>query len=115
MTDKAYHVFLSHSRNDPVATADLAGQLGRHGLDVFKDDESIQPGDVWLAKLQSVLEACGAFVVLVGRDGVRRWIGTETQVALNRYFGPHDDAQRPQIIQASLQLCGIRVGGRTGG
>ena len=102
MTDGTYHVFLSHSRNDPEATADLAAQLGRHGLDVFKDDAAIEPGDVWLAKLQSVLEGCGAFVVLVGRDGVRRWIGAETQVALNRYFGPHDDAQRLPIFPILL-------------
>ena len=53
MTDKTYHVFLSHNRNDPVATADVFAQLRRYGLDVFKDDESIGPGDVWLDRLQS--------------------------------------------------------------
>ena len=41
---------------------------------------------------------CGGFVVLVGRDGVARWVGAETQVALNRYFGPHDEAQRLPIF-----------------
>jgi hypothetical protein len=48
------------------------------------------------------VEACGAFVVLVGRDGVRRWIGAETQVALGRYFGPHDDARRLPIFPILL-------------
>ncbi len=33
--------------------------------------------------------------MLVGRDGVRRWIGAETQAALSRYFGPHDDTLAP--------------------
>ncbi len=102
MADKTYHVFLSHSRNDPVATGDVFAQLRRQGLDVFNDDESIQPGDEWLVRLQSVLEGCGAFVVLVGRDGVRRWVGAEAQVALNRHFGPHDDARRLPIFPILL-------------
>ena len=57
MTDN-YHVFLSHSRNDPVATADLYAQLRRHDLDVFKDDESIEPGDVWLDRPPAMVRAC---------------------------------------------------------
>ena len=40
--------------------------------------------------------------MLVGRDGVRRWIGAETQAALNRYFGPHDDAERLPIFPILL-------------
>ena len=41
--------------------------------------------------------------MLVGRDGVRRWIGAETQVALNRYFAPHDDALRLPIFPILLE------------
>ena len=37
-----YHVFLSYSRNDLQAAANLRGQLERHGLSVFKDDERIR-------------------------------------------------------------------------
>ncbi len=101
MTDP-YHVFLSYSRNDPEAAANLRAQLERYGLSVFQDDESIRAGDLWLDRLQEAVDGCGAFVVLVGRDGVRRWIGAETQVALNRYFGPHDDAQRLPIFPILL-------------
>ena len=52
------------------------------------------------------MDGCGAFVVLVGRDGVRRWIGAETQAALNRYFGPHDDAKRLPIFPILLDDTG---------
>ena len=48
------------------------------------------------------MDGCGGFVVLVGRDGVSRWIGAETQVALIRYFGPHDDAKRLPIFPILL-------------
>jgi len=38
----------------------------------------------------------------VGRDGVSRWIGAETQTALGRHFGPHDDAERLPIFPILL-------------
>ncbi len=101
MTDP-YHVFLSHSRNDLEAAINLRGQLDRCGLSVFKDDDRIRAGELWLDRLQEAVDACGSFVVLVGRDGVRRWIGAETQAALNRYFGPHDDAERLPIFPILL-------------
>ena len=47
-----YHVFLSYSRNDPDAAANLRAQLERRGLSVFKDDERIRAGDLWLDRLQ---------------------------------------------------------------
>jgi formylglycine-generating enzyme required for sulfatase activity len=95
-------VFLSYSRNDRNAAALLHTQLKGAGLSVFKDDKSIRWSDAWLDKLQDAVDGCGAFVVLVGRDGVRRWIGAETQVALNRYFGPHDDKERLPIFPILL-------------
>ena len=105
MTDH-YDVFLSYSRNDLEAATNLLGQLERGGLGVFRDQERIREGELWLNRLQEVVGACGSFVVLVGRDGVRRWIGAETQVALSRYFGPHDDANRLPIFPILLGPTG---------
>ena len=96
-------VFLSYSRNDGGAAINLRGQLQRCGLNVFKDDERIRAGELWLNRLQEAVGECGAFVVLVGRDGVQRWIGAETQVALDRYFAPHEDAERLPIFPILLE------------
>src|SRR5512132_177505 len=96
-------VFLSYSRNDRAAAVTLRGQLERRGLSVFHDVESIRASDLWLDRLQEAVGGCGTFVVLVGRDGVRRWIGAETQVALDRYFAPHDDAERLPIFPILLE------------
>jgi hypothetical protein len=95
-----YDVFLSYSHSDEEAATNLRGQL--RGLNVFWDKTGIREGDRWLSQLEEALDACGSFVVLVGRDGVRRWVGAETQVALNRYFGPHDDASRLPIFPVLL-------------
>ena len=97
-----YDVFLSYSRNDPEAATSLCAQLKRAGLSVFRDQESIREGELWLSRLQAEVDACGSFVVLVGRDGVRRWIGAETQAALSRYFSPNDDSQRLPIFPVLL-------------
>jgi formylglycine-generating enzyme required for sulfatase activity len=101
-TPQTESVFLSYSRNDQEAAVNLRGQLVQHGLSVFKDDDSIREGDLWLDRLQQAVNACGAFVVQIGRDGVERWIGAETQVALSRYFGPHDEAERLPIFPILL-------------
>jgi formylglycine-generating enzyme required for sulfatase activity len=97
-----YDVFLSYSHNDMNAAINLRAQFERYGFSVFHDRERIHPGDLWFDRLQEALDACGAFVVLVGRDGVTRWVGAETQVALGRYFGPHDDAERLPIFPILL-------------
>lgn len=101
MTDQC-DVFLSYSHIDLDAAALLRAEIARHGLSVFKDDEGIRAGDLWLARLQEAVESCGSFVVLVGSEGVRRWIGAETQAALNRHFGVHDDTRRLPIFPILL-------------
>ncbi len=102
MVANHYDVFLSYSRNDLEAATNLLGQLEKAGLEVFRDQERIREGELWLNRLQEAVDACGSFVVLVGRDGVRRWIGAETQVALGRYFGPHEEALRLPIFPVLL-------------
>jgi len=99
---ETFDVFLSYSRNELDAATNLLGQLERRGLVVFRDQEKIREGELWLNKLQDAVSACRSFVVLVGRDGVRRWIGAETQIALGRYFGPQDDAERLPIFPILL-------------
>lgn len=65
---------------------------------VFRDQDKIRAGQLWLTVLEKAVGASGSFVVLFGQDGVRRWIGAETKVVLNRYFGPYDDTERLPIF-----------------
>ena len=95
-------LFLSYSRNDPDAATLLRHQLVQHGLDVFQDDKSVREGELWLERLAEAVKNCVSFVVLVGRDGVQRWIGAETQVALLRHFDERDDTKRVPIYPILL-------------
>jgi formylglycine-generating enzyme required for sulfatase activity len=96
-------VFLSYSHNDRAAAIVLRAALEKAGLSVFKDDDSLRGGDRWLERLQQVLNGCSAFVVLAGRDGVRRWVGAEVQVALIRHLSSEKDDERLPIFPILLE------------
>ena len=97
-----FDLFLSYSRNDQGQADNLFAQLEQAGISVFWDQDSIREGDMWLEKLQQAVDQCDTFLLLLGRDGVQRWIGAEVQVALLRHFGPHDDALRLPIFPLLL-------------
>ena len=102
MVDRPLQIFLSYSRNDSDACIALRAALEKAGLNVFRDADAIRVGDRWMTRLEEALQDCGAFVLLVGRDGVQRWVGAEVQVALMRHLSPHDEAQRLPIFPILL-------------
>ena len=95
-------VFLSYSRNDQDAATLLCAAIERAGPKVFKDDKSTRASELWLNRQQDEIERCGAFVVLVGRDGVQRWIDAEVGAALRRSISARDDATRLPIFPVLL-------------
>ncbi len=101
-TEPIASVFVSYSRTNHAACVDLCKALDATGLPAFRDDRETRPGDRWTEQLQTALQDCTAFVVLIGRDGVQRWVGAEVEVALGRHLSPHDDAQRLPIFPVLL-------------
>ena len=95
-------VFLSYSRTNRNAAIALRAELEKTGISVFRDEDAIRVGDNWLQHLQDALKSCSAFVLLIGQDGVQRWVGAEVQVALIRNLSPHDDKQRLPIFPLAL-------------
>ncbi|EIJ34087.1 SUMF1/EgtB/PvdO family nonheme iron enzyme [Thiothrix nivea] len=98
------YIFLSYSRTDKNVAAMLRSRLIDAGFKVFRDEESIRIGDNWLQSLQTAVQGCSAFVLLVGRDGVQqqRWVGAEVEVALSRKLSPHDDRERLPVFPVLL-------------
>jgi formylglycine-generating enzyme required for sulfatase activity len=85
--------FISYSNNDWDAAVELRERLRGVHIDCT---ELRLPGR-WMTGLQQVLAACNAFIVLVGRDGVQRYVGAECEVALIRHFGQRADGPRLPI------------------
>ena len=96
-------IFISYSLNDKQACVLLQSALEKAGFVVFRDEASIRKGQGWVSALENALKQCAAFVVLIGRDGVRRWVGAEVHYALIRHHSPHDDAQRLPIFPILLE------------
>jgi formylglycine-generating enzyme required for sulfatase activity len=99
---QAATVFVSYSRTNHAACAALRTALEQAGLQAFQDDDATRAGDRWVERLQNALQTCTAFIVLIGLDGVQRWVGAEVEVALGRHLSPHDDAQRLPIFPILL-------------
>lgn len=95
-------IFLSYSRNDRNAAIAMRTALEKQGVTVFHDEKFIHAGDNWMNRLQDTLQDCSGFVLLVGQDGVQRWIGAEVQVALSRHLSPHEEAERLPIYPVLL-------------
>jgi hypothetical protein len=77
-------IFISHStRNDDFARF-LADHLVTAGFDVWLDEDAIRSGERWLARLQSAIEACGAFIVVMSRAARdSEWVERETLLAMD--------------------------------
>lgn len=95
-------IFISYSRTDLAACVRLRDELEKAGLNVFQDKKSIRLGDRWLTELQDALQQCSAFVLLIGKDGIRRWVGAEVEVALMQHLTPYNDHERLPIFPILL-------------
>ncbi|OQW40085.1 MAG: hypothetical protein A4S08_05825 [Proteobacteria bacterium SG_bin4] len=96
-------VFISYSRADRAACVQLRTELEKAGLSAFRDEDNIQPGDEWIAELEKALEQCTAFILLIGKDGVQRWVSAEYHVALRRHYAKTDAANSLPIFPVLLQ------------
>lgn len=70
-TQTASQVFISYSRSDRAACAQLRTELEKAGLSVFRDEDNIQAGDEWITELEKALEQCTA----ADRPGRRAALG----------------------------------------
>ncbi len=103
MTDHN-QIFLSYSRNDLEAAASLRGQLEQARARRLQGRRRASARAICGSRAcRRPWTAAARFVVLVGRDGVRRWIGAETQVALTATSVP---TTMPSACRSSPILLG---------
>lgn len=66
-------IFLSYGREDQLAAVRLCQALRQGGLDVWMDEERIDPGDAWDRKIRRHIRDCALFVpILSQRVAARR-------------------------------------------
>src|SRR5438067_11218790 len=77
-----FDVFLSHNSNDKPAVRELKALLEANGLQVWLDEDELQPGIPWQQLLEAGIKASKSVAVLVGQDGLGPWEDEEMQGAL---------------------------------
>ena len=102
-TQPVSQVFISYSRTDRAACVQLRTGLEKAGLSAFRDEDDIQPGDEWITGLEKALEQCTAFVLLIGKDGVQRWVSAEYHVALRRHNAKASESDTLPIFPVLLE------------
>jgi TIR domain len=70
------HVFISYSRNDEAYLSGLVAHLRSAGLIVWHDS-GIDYGDQWVAVIQSHIDSCAAFIVVMSPHGRELEMGAE--------------------------------------
>jgi hypothetical protein len=84
MTDQKPKIFLSYAREDMGMAKQLHNYLKRDGLDVWRDTESLLPGDRWKDKIQDAIENTNYFIALLSIRSVNKkgFVQKELKTAL---------------------------------
>ncbi len=76
-------LFLSYNSKNRSFIQHIASGLIREGFEVFFDQESIAPGDVWIRKIQDGISSSDASLVFIGEEGLGGWQSKEVLAIVN--------------------------------
>jgi hypothetical protein len=81
MALKLYDVFVSHNRHNKAWVRTFCNFLRFHGLTVFFDEDSIQPGEDVVAAIELALEASRHVILIISPASVASpWVALETAI-----------------------------------
>ena len=81
---RARSVFLSYNRKDKGSVAVLAQKLEEQGIEFWRDEDKLRPGEDWIPEIQKAIAACSAAAIFYGPSGPGTWQQQEEQMALRR-------------------------------
>jgi hypothetical protein len=84
---RAYDVFLSHNGKDKPRVRELGRALKERALNVWLDEQELQPGLPWQEKLEEGIESSSSVAVLVGNDGLGPWEDEEMRASAPKRHG----------------------------
>jgi hypothetical protein len=88
-----YDIFLSHNRRQKPWVRHLVSFLREHGLSVFFDEDSINPGEDTMVALERAIESSDSLILVLSRSSVfSKWVTFETTIRL--YEDPSSTLRR---------------------
>jgi len=82
--DRTRHVFVSYAAADGPASDEIVRAMREAGLRVFRDRDSLVPGQFWSERLEQALGDAQTVVVCLGPSGIGRWQKREIALAQER-------------------------------
>ncbi|MBN8590364.1 MAG: toll/interleukin-1 receptor domain-containing protein [Anaerolineae bacterium] len=84
MAGQRLRVFISYSRQDMEQADRLEIELNRLGFDAWIDRSKLQGGQVWEIELQTAIQECHAFILIVSSaSNTSHYVRSEWQYAIN--------------------------------
>lgn len=81
-----HRIFISSAAEDREWSSSLSTALREQGVDVFLDQQHIQPGEAWIDSLQDALSNSTHVVVVVTPESTRSsWVAAELGAALAQH------------------------------
>jgi hypothetical protein len=78
-------VYISHASSDSLLARTLASGLEEAGLDVWRSEEHLYPGENWARAIDEGLRGSNAMIVLLTPDSIRsQWVLSEASFALSQ-------------------------------
>ena len=99
-------IFISYRRQDSQSAAGrLADHLREHmhGVPIFRDVETIEPGINFVEAINRALQSCGILLAIIGP----RWVNVQNAAGQRRLDNPNDYTR--QEISTALQRGDVRV------
>ncbi len=92
--------FLSYSEADREAAVALARALEKAGVSVWCSalPGCLVPGRPWIEGLETGLESCSGYLILIGKRPIESWLRAELDYALNRYAREQDFPVVPLLL-----------------
>ena len=78
--------FFSYAGVDRPLAAQVVSGLQGAGIDVWWDQDGIRWSGNWMTEIEDALNTCNAYILLLGKQGVKRWVKPELQRALCRHY-----------------------------
>lgn len=96
-------IFISHAHEDRQVAQRLAGDLRKHGHNVWIAPDSIEPGESWISAIDRGLHGSGVFLALLSPAAVRSsWVKSETRVAIQL-----EHQKKMRVLPVMLKSCDI--------
>lgn len=97
------YIFISHSSKDNPAVAEIVDDLQAHDIELWLDFDRIESGDKWLTNIQSAIDDCAGFLVILSKTSRRAdWVTRECLYALQLrkplYIALIDDVPLPLLL-----------------